>query len=1515
MMTPRLAAAIVAALPPPPAPSIASALATINVKNHIPFPLELDPPNYSTWRELFQTLVGKFGASFHIDGTPAPENPDATWLAVDCSIRSLIYSSASPRVMRLIMENGASAHTIWTKAANLFLDNKASRAMTLEAKFRALTQGDLPVLEFAQRLKDLADGLADLEQPVNDSTLLLALLHGVNEPLRGMASILKTKTPLPSFLEAQSLLALEESELPVSTSTTAFTAPRGASAPPRAPPPMAALAAAPAAPAPSSSRPPSRPWGRGRGKGRGNNSWRPPRPWSNPWSGSFQMWPMPGQGILGAHPGAGSFQAPRPPLSAAPLGAAQAHLAAPLGAAASPPSYLYSAYPSYGLGSTLDPSASWNQAALANVFNTMTLQQPDANWYMDSGASSHLSSSSGNLSNISPSLHSNSNILVGNGTRLPITCSGYTLLPNSHRPFHLSNVLVSPQLIANLISVRKFTTDNSCSVEFDPFGLSVKDLQTKTVLHRCDSSGDLYPLLPTSTSHPRVLLAALETIWHRRLGHPGNQVLSRLRINNSISVIPSEHDTSLCHACQLGRHTRLPFPTSMSRASKPFELIHCDLWTSPVISISGSKYYLVCLDDFTHYLWTFPLKLKSETFNTLRNFHSYVLTHFHCRVQFIQSDNGREFDNNAARSFFLQQGIHLRLSCPHTSQQNGKAERVIRSINNIMRTLLFQASMPPAYWAESLRTATYLFNLHPTKTLQNRTPHQALFGTPPSYAHLRVFGCRCYPNLSATMPHKLAPRSTECVLLGFPDNHKGYRCLDLTTNRVITSRHVVFDEQQFPFTHDSPAPLSAYDFLDDTDVDPVISGGFPAVPSNSAGPPMASPGAGPVVPSAAQPAAVPPHHQGTTSSQPRQGQGSGAAPLPLVFQGQALAPDSPVNDLGHQSGTSAGGLHYRPPVTQVYTRRQEPPGAPPVPADQPPLVPSPALPSTTSTVIPAAMRSSNAPIVPVPPTINQHAMQTRGKSGISQPRQQDGQAYCNLAAASKDISLLPKTYRGALSDPNWKRAMEEEYGALIANQTWDLVPPPPHANIVSGKWLYRHKLNADGSLARYKARWVVRGFSQQHGLDYDETFSPVVKPATIRTVLSLAVSSDWPIHQLDVKNAFLHGTLNETVYCQQPPGFVDPSRPNYVCKLNKALYGLKQAPRAWYSRFQAFITSIGFQASQCDTSLFIYTHGTDMAYLLLYVDDIILTASSHHLLQHIIGSLQQEFAMTDLGNLHYFLGVSAERSPTGLFLSQAKYAAEILVKANMSSCNPCQTPLEVHSKLSSQDGPPVADPTLYRSLAGALQYLTLTRPDIAHAVQQVCLYMHDPRESHFALIKRILRYIKGTMDYGLALSRSRSHELVVYSDADWAGCPDTRRSTSGYCVFLGDNLISWSSKRQHTVSRSSAEAEYRGVANAVAETCWIRQLLSELRRPLTRATLVYCDNISAVYLSTNPVHHQRTKHVEIDLHFVRERVALGAVRVLHVPTSLQYADIFTKGLPTAVFINFRSSLNIRSSPG
>ncbi|GJW59995.1 ribonuclease H-like domain-containing protein [Tanacetum coccineum] len=427
----------------------------------------------------------------------------------------------------------------------------------------------------------------------------------------------------------------------------------------------------------------------------------------------------------------------------------------------------------------------------------------------------------------------------------------------------------------------------------------------------------------------------------------------------------------------------------------------------------------------------------------------------------------------------------------------------------------------------------------------------------------------------------------------------------------------------------------------------------------------------------------------------------------------------------------------------------------------------------------------------------------------------------NLHVSS--VSPLPKSYRDAFNDPNWQNAMRDEYTSFIKNKTWTLVPRPSNTNIVRCMWLFRHKYLADGTLSRYKARLVANVSTHLEEVEVDETLSP---------------------------NAFLHGDLSETAYMHQPPGFWDSVHPDYVC-------------------------------FRCDSSLFIYKHGTDTAYLLLYVDDIILKASSESLLQQIIRPLHQEFAMTDLSPLNYFLGISVTCDSSGLFLSQKKYVIEILDMAHMDNCNLSRTLIDTESKLGS-DGDPVSNPTLYRSLACSLQYLTFTRPDISYAVQQ--------------------------------LFSSSTTDLVAYSNADWAGFPTTRRSTLGYCVFLGNNLLSWSFKRQPTLSRSSAEAECYGVANAVAETCWLRNLLRELHTLLSSATLVYCDNVSAVYLSCNPVQHQRTKHIEIDMYFVRDLVAARQVRVLHVPSHYQFADIFTKGLPSALFEEFRSSLSIRYPP-
>ena len=997
-----------------------------------------------------------------------------------------------------------------------------------------------------------------------------------------------------------------------------------------------------------------------------------------------------------------------------------------------------------GLPPMQQSQPNWDQAGLIAALNQLSVQSPSP-WVLDTGATSHMSSTDGILVTRLPNSHTF--ITVGNGHTIPVICRGTSFLPIGTTKFDLKNILVAPSLVRNLLSVRQFTRDNNCSIEFDEFGFSVKDLRTRRVILRCNSRGDLYTLptaAPAIAAHS--FLAQSSTLWHRRLGHPSSAAIQTL---HKLAILPcTKIDHSLCHACQLGKHTRLPFSRSQSSTSSPFELVHCDVWTSPVLSTSGFKYYLVVLDDFSHFCWTFPLRHKSDVHQHIVEFVAYVTTQFDSSIKCFQADNGTEFVNQATTSFLASRGTLLRLSCPYTSPQNGKAERMLRTINNSIRTLLIQASMPPSYWAEALATATYLLNRRPSTSVHNFIPFQILHHKVPDYSNLRVFGCLCYPNLSATTPHKLSPRSAACVFLGYPASHKGYRCLDISTRRVFISRHVVFDEQTFPFAA-IPQTASSFDFL--------LQGVSKAVAPSSLD--VERPCSLLVAPS---PEVEPPddlagpdmyrlllHNRRLQSSQ---------APEPAI-----LAPSSA--SCGADASTTGGSMSSSSPVQTILSSSiAQPPALHGVASARPLISPyrHTYVRRTQPVAVHGPIRTTRA-FRAAQHTQDQqrHAMVTRSQTGNLRPVQR-----FNYTAMQTSVSPVPSNYRSALADPNWRAAMADEYKALVDNNTWRLVPRPPGANVVTGKWIFRHKFHSDGTLARHKARWVVRGYSQQHGIDYDETFSPVVKPATIRVVLSIAASRSWPIHQLDVKNAFLHGNLEETVYCQQPSGFVDPSAPTAVCLLQKPLYGLKQAPRAWYQRFATYIRQLGFTSSASDTSLFIYKDGDNVAYLLLYVDDILLTASSTSLLQHITARLHSEFAMTDLGDLHFFLGISVTRSSNGLFLSQRQYAVDLLRRAGMSECHPTATPVDARCKLSATDGAPVSDPTEYRSLAGALQYLTLTRPEIAYAVQQVCLFMHDPREPHLALVKRILRYIKGTLHIGLHIGTAPVDSLTAYSDAD-----------------------------------------------------------------------------------------------------------------------------------------------------
>ncbi|CAM8954016.1 unnamed protein product [Rhodiola kirilowii] len=490
--------------------------------------------------------------------------------------------------------------------------------------------------------------------------------------------------------------------------------------------------------------------------------------------------------------------------------------------------------------------------------------------------------------------------------------------------------------------------------------------------------------------------------------------------------------------------------------------------------------------------------------------------------------------------------------------------------------------------------------------------------------------------------------------------------------------------------------------------------------------------------------------------------------------------------------------------------------------------------------------------------------------------------------------------------------MEDEFRALRQTHTWSLVPRPACANIVGSKWIFKTKLRPDGSVEKHKARLVARGFTQQYGIDYLDTFSLVVKPETVRLILSIAVSRRWSLRQLDVSNAFLHGHLQQEVYMQQPPGFEDPRFPSHVCKLHRAIYGLKQSPRAWHSRLSHRIRQLGFYPSRADTSLFIYHKPGVTIYMLVYVDDIVIAGSNPTTVDHLIRSLSDTFPIKDLGRLHYFLGIQVAYNSEGQILTQKKYALDLLHRAKMENCRPTTTPISTTEKLTKNSGQLLDgnDVLKYRSMVGGLLYLTLTRPDISFAVNKVCQFLSKPTSEHWEAVKRIMRYIKGTANMGLKFQYSSRTRLSIFTDADWAGCPDDRRSTGGFAIFFGPNLISWSAKKQPTVSRSSTEAEYKALANGTAEAIWIQSILKELGVQQKQPPILWCDNLGATYLTANPVFHARTKHIEINFHFVREKVAQGALDVRFISTNDQLADVFTKPATRHTLDRFCHNLNL-----
>ncbi|XP_019173231.1 PREDICTED: uncharacterized protein LOC109168701 [Ipomoea nil] len=498
--------------------------------------------------------------------------------------------------------------------------------------------------------------------------------------------------------------------------------------------------------------------------------------------------------------------------------------------------------------------------------------------------------------------------------------------------------------------------------------------------------------------------------------------------------------------------------------------------------------------------------------------------------------------------------------------------------------------------------------------------------------------------------------------------------------------------------------------------------------------------------------------------------------------------------------------------------------------------------------------------------------------------------YLQLAGYSCYTSQIePKNVKEALTDEHWIKAMQEELGQY----QMDLC----------------NKTDAAGNIARNKARLVTQGYSQIEGIDYDETFAPVARLESIRLLLSIACALKFKLFQMDVKTAFLNGYLSEDIYVAQPKGFEDPHHPDYVYKLQKALYGLKQAPKAWYERLTQYLLQNNYKRGGSDKTLFIKRSGKHITIAQVYVDDIVFGSTQPGETDQLVKVMQQEFEMSMIGELTYFLGLQVSQTKEGIFISQEKYAKNLLSKFGLESAKDARTPISTTTKLFKDEKGTSVDPTMYRSMIGSLLYLTASRPDIMVSVGMCARYQADPKESHLKAVKRIIKYVKGTINYGIWYSSDTNLNLAGYSDADWAGNADDRKSTSGGCFFIGKNLVAWLSKKQNSISLSTAEAEYIAAGSCCTQLLWMRQMLIDYGIEQQSMTL-FCDNTSAINISKNPVQHSRTKHIDIRHHFIRELVEEKEIIMEYTSTDKNLADLFTKPLDKSRFELLRAALGV-----
>lgn len=1067
-------------------------------------------------------------------------------------------------------------------------------------------------------------------------------------------------------------------------------------------------------------------------------------------------------------------------------------------------------------------------------------------WILDSGANRSIAKAK----NAFTSLDSNAKHtihLAGEGQSIQAEGAGAVkICPSEGPPLLLSDVLYAPQASDNLLSASDICkagwevrlNDNASELVKGSEAIPLARGNGHWLLQ--DEGGDFSSAnyVKSSSSTPTSLFGV-----HERLGHVSISTIDKAVEMTTGIVITNRNEDAVhnCQVCNIVKSETQPLPKEGSRATEPLERVHIDL-AGPFEDQKGfAFYFMIFTDNYSRYtqVRTIQRKTGENVLECMRHYRARLEKMTGKQIKSFFADNGKEFGNSLVQQYLRDSGIEMLNTMDYTSRQN-LAERKIRSVKEIARSLLQRSGLRAEYYVFALKHAVYLMNRLPTRALDGITPVEALLGHKPDLSHLRTFGCLVYAHIPAekiTKSANDARRRRECYLLGIAETRKGYVMVDRFNGKIIFSKDVIFQEQPMVYPTEGDA-----EFLEGlTDFYPPLSGDAKA-----------------------------------DIVQPK---------VQLRAEGERVVPPAsePESGLSQPESESGDTVKQRAAPVRQQPRRE----------------------------------ATNKPRSEWKHPLKSLCADSRLNALEGEIVLCEAEKIVCLKVVTEENFYTPTTYFQAIQCDDaldWRAAMDAELAAIDQAGTWTPVDLPEGKKAIKCRWVFKGKTDADGFVNRFKARLVAKGFSQIPGIDFEDVYAPVARLTALRLFLSLTATQDLDLTQLDAKNAFLNGILKEEIYMQAPEGY--PIESGKVLKLIKGLYGLKQAPRVWWERLDRELVQIGFKRISAEWGLYVLEDdGGDKAYLLVYVDDILLSTSpSSPLKDSIIKQLEASFEMTKTDSSTQILGLKLQRdrSKRVIKLNSPAYINGVLARFQMTDAHPIALPLQSGERLS-KSGRALTSTTQqnYQALVGCLMWAMIScRPDICHAVGQLSRFGSDPKEEHWLAAKRVLRYLKGTCNHGIVLGGPNIAVLSGYSDATWGGDYEDPKSTSGY-IFLFNGPISWASRKQRTVALSSTEAEYMALSDAAREAMYLRSVLAALTLKASPSDIsatqqgnermaLFYDNAGAGKLAANPTEHQRTKHINIRYHYVRELLGKH-ITLSYVPTDKMPADIFTKPLPTPRF--------------